>query len=71
MVIFKKFYRQNLIQIYTKTDQIAPFKKFPPLDLRHANFQIWGKKFLPPPPPDKSRGRPCSLTFTSFFMNSV
>ena len=27
MVIFKKFYRQNLIKIYTKTHQIAPFKK--------------------------------------------
>ena len=27
MAILKKFYRQNLIQIYTKTHQIAPFKK--------------------------------------------
>ena len=27
MVIFKKIYKQNLIQIYTKTHQIAQFKK--------------------------------------------
>ena len=27
MVIFEIFYWQNLIQIYTKTHQIAPFKK--------------------------------------------
>ena len=27
MVIFEKFYRQNLIQIYTKMLQIAPLKK--------------------------------------------
>ena len=27
MVIFEIFERQNLIQIYTKTHQIAPFKK--------------------------------------------
>ena len=27
MAIFENFERQNLIQIYTKTQQIAPFKK--------------------------------------------
>ena len=27
MVIFKNFYGQNLIQIYAKMHQIAPFKK--------------------------------------------
>ena len=27
MVIFEIFYRQNLIKIYTKAHQIAPFKK--------------------------------------------
>ena len=44
MVIFE---RQNLVKIYTKTHQIAPFKKnsrgsMPPNPLakRHANFQI-------------------------------
>ena len=49
MVIFEIFKIQNLIQIYTKMHQIAPFKKnsregggMPPnpLAMRVANFQI-------------------------------
>ena len=44
MVTFKKIQRQNLIQIYTKTHQMAPLKKLlgggacpqTPLAKRHA-----------------------------------
>ena len=68
MVLFQKFLSQNLIQIYTKTHQIAPFKKQflgggghapePPskahgnVDLRHANFYIPPKIILAPPLPN-------------------
>ena len=43
MVFLKNFYGQNLIQIYTKTPQIAPFKKKLLGEghaSRHANFLI-------------------------------
>ena len=63
MVLLKFFNVKNLIQIYTKTHQIAPFFKknsrgtYPRTPLakrmasRHANFQISKKKFLAPPLP--------------------
>ena len=49
MVVFEKFYRQNLIQIYTKTHQLQPFKK-----------KIIGRG-MPPNPPSKAHGFACKL----------
>ena len=71
MEIFKFFQRQNMIQIYTKTHQIAPFKKISrggdmltnPPTKRMANFPFATykfqnlKKYLLAPPA-KSWGRP-------------
>ena len=61
MVTFKKIQRQNLIQIYTKTHQIAPLKKLlgggacpqTPLAKRHAlhpaRWCIFLLNITPPP----------------------
>ena len=61
MVLLKFFKVKNLIQIYTKTHQIAPFLKIfsggmPPNPASKAHgfatckFPNLKKKFLPPPP---------------------